>query len=732
MVAAGATEIFLLLVLGLSTLLPIGVPPLPEDPGLARVGSSESVLFFESRGLATADPTSMNEVERLLAEPEVKAFTTAVVEALESAITKSLRRESPVIAQELPQLLRLLVTRPVAVFVERLEIHVGRPPDLLGGLVLNAGGRAENLERSLRMFTSMITGTTGEGGFPTERVAGAEIHALPADRDLPPVAWGRRENYVFVGIGKGAAAEIARRLAGEAQGGQPAGLARAISEFGVDRPALLGHVEVASIIEAIPPQLQRRFRPVWDSLGLNAIGAVTQVSGLDGKEYAVHTLVATHGKLRGLLAPFQAKPLATGEIAPIPADATFALAGRLDAETVYREILDAVGRIEPRARERLAREILEAESELGFRLSEDLFQALGNTWRLYSSPGEGGLLITGLTVVADVRDEARLQRTLDRFASLVGGALASRGRPDRLVPPRTTRFQGKTIYYMDLGPGRGRRDFLPLAPAWCLTDGKIVVSLFPQMVKAHLRRISEPEQDLQKTSLATLPDMAALWKGETAPIGVSRIDTRAFFRILYPFLPPLVEVLSSMARSEGVDIPAALFPSAPAIEPHLLPAVSAFYRTDEGILMVHRGTHPLAAGGIAPLAVPMLLFTTARYDHARATKAVAMAETRAHAATAVADKANLRNLFQAIAMYRLEHGENPSTLRALVEARFLKSLPRGRNGQPYLYFREDKSPERDRILAAAPSARNNQRTVLFADGSVRTLAESEFSRKTAR
>ena len=41
-------------------------------------------------------------------------------------------------------------------------------------------------------------------------------------------------------------------------------------------------------------------------------------------------------------------------------------------------------------------------------ISEDVLQSLGDTWCVYNSPGEGGLVITGLTAVVPVTDRERL------------------------------------------------------------------------------------------------------------------------------------------------------------------------------------------------------------------------------------------------------------------------------------------------------------------------------------
>lgn len=621
MAVSVAPTALLLLLFGGSWFLPVGLPPLPENPALLRALPRDCLLLVESRGVAEPDAASRNEMERLLAEPEVKEFIQAVMKALENAAREGLQRKSAVLAQELPGLVRNILTRPTVLYVENLQIHAGGPPDISAGLVLDAGPRADAMERSLRaLLQQMLNG--GDGG-PAETVAGARIHRLPLPPQVPPVAWGSREGFLFLGVGNNAADGIARRLAGEEEGGLPAKVREQRSRVKVARPSFLSHIDVAAILEAVPPELRQRFSPILEALGLSSVVSISSVSGLDEKGFATEVFIETRGDLRGILAPFRSRPLDRDSLAEIPGDATLAAVCRLDLEQIYQEILDSVGRIDPRARENAARGILKVESEVGFRFSEDLFQALGDTWRLYSSPSEGGLLVTGLTVVVDVRDEGRLRQTLDRFGSLLQEALATGGRPERGIPPRTIRFGEHTIHYIDLAQNMRRGDFIPLAPAWTFNGGKLVFSLFPQMVKAYLGRGGGRE-----ASLDSLPEMQELWEDGRAPVAVKRVDTRAFFRILYPILPPIAAAISGALRQEGIDIPTGLLPSPRALEPHLIPGLAAAYRTDKGILLVQKGGMPLA-GGIAPLALPFL--GVAKYRSQVRVEEVRAAQSRSRA-----------------------------------------------------------------------------------------------------
>ena len=58
------------LMLGGGVGLPLGVPPLPEDPRLANVAPEECLAYFASGGMAKPQASSPNQTEQLFAEPE--------------------------------------------------------------------------------------------------------------------------------------------------------------------------------------------------------------------------------------------------------------------------------------------------------------------------------------------------------------------------------------------------------------------------------------------------------------------------------------------------------------------------------------------------------------------------------------------------------------------------------------------------------------------------------------
>src|SRR6185295_3667711 len=87
MFGLGAMELLFLMFLGGLNpgLLPSGLPPLPEDKALVSTAPEECLLYAGWYGAADPKGGSKNNVERLLAEPEVRQFVSTLWKELSEA-----------------------------------------------------------------------------------------------------------------------------------------------------------------------------------------------------------------------------------------------------------------------------------------------------------------------------------------------------------------------------------------------------------------------------------------------------------------------------------------------------------------------------------------------------------------------------------------------------------------------------------------------------------------------
>ncbi len=349
-----------------------------------------------------------------------------------------------------------------------------------------------------------------------------------------------------------------------------------------------------------------------DALGFNNVTSLASVSGLEGDGWTSNTLLAIDGQPAGILALAGGDPLTAADLAPIPRDATFAVAGKLDLEKLYRGVSSIAGKIEPRARLELEQGLAMVENRLGVDLSRDIFKALGDTWCVYSAPSEGGLLITGLTVVAPVRDHDRLMKAEERLRTMAKAAMGFPPGGDQQFDrrPRVTindfEFRGQQIHFLNfIG------EPVPLSVAWCISDKEFIVALSPQTIKAHLsRKAGAP-------SLAAAKDVSGLLRDSGGPTYLTYADTATTLETLYPLAQFGFQAIASAVQREGVQIDVSIFPSAAAILPHLMPSVSIAKMTKDGLAMTRHGTLPMDFEVLPAAALPMVYLFAARSTEVR-------------------------------------------------------------------------------------------------------------------
>ncbi len=119
--------IVLMLLLGGGGGLPLGVPPLPEDPVLARVAPEECLVYASCSGMATPDAKSKNQTEQLLAEPEVQRLWSEIERVMVAKIGEGAPQQQAAVARDAIRWGKWLLTRPVAAFVSSVGHQQPRP-----------------------------------------------------------------------------------------------------------------------------------------------------------------------------------------------------------------------------------------------------------------------------------------------------------------------------------------------------------------------------------------------------------------------------------------------------------------------------------------------------------------------------------------------------------------------------------------------------------------------------
>jgi hypothetical protein len=433
------------------------------------------------------------------------------------------------------------------------------------------------------------------------------LYRSKSDPEAPTITWGISGSHFVVALGDGEAEALIKRMDAK----PPEWLTAIRKQLVVDRPATVSYLNLRKIVQMIRAAVGSEAAwPVMTELGLDSFLSYASVSGLDKDGYVSKSLLATEKPGGGLLAFLGAKPLEAKDLTSIPRDATWACAARIEPDLLWQTIVSAIGKADPGGAEQLAQGVAMIEQQLQIKLREDLLQPLGGVWSVYNSPGEGGLLVTGLTAVGQLNDPKRAKATHDRLMAALKRQFEQMQQAfqirDFRSPIRQFQCAGQEVYMLELPfepmeTGR-RRDAFPLAPSWCLTDKELIVALFPQNVKAYLLRGAEYQ------SLAAAPEVAEMLKSAPGPVAVTYVNQPELFRTFYPIVQLGLQMAAGQLRHEGIDVDSAIFPSAAAIGKHLRPGVTAVRRTSAGIETTTRQSLPGGdIGASAPVMAALLL-----------------------------------------------------------------------------------------------------------------------------
>src|SRR5581483_4008976 len=88
MFGTGPAELLVILAIlfGGGSSLPTYSVPLPLDNGLQSAAPPECLAYFSHQGIGKPDAKSSNQVEQLLAEPEVEAFAEEILRLIDEGV----------------------------------------------------------------------------------------------------------------------------------------------------------------------------------------------------------------------------------------------------------------------------------------------------------------------------------------------------------------------------------------------------------------------------------------------------------------------------------------------------------------------------------------------------------------------------------------------------------------------------------------------------------------------
>jgi hypothetical protein len=526
-------------------------------------------------------------------------------------------------AEDYGDWLGALLTHPTAIFIEEIkaaspvkEKRVMGPPgsqqpqakgadassvvvteqrtvSMRGGMVVSLGSDAPRLLAKFQDY--LRKAKKADVTFEQIRINDETWYRYtpPKPGDQNRVTFGFHGNYFVVGLGEKMVEGILARWNSPA----PAWLAKAREQTPVPRRTGIIYLNLKALREKLLPLAPspKDTAAVLELLGLGNVDSLVSTTGLEDQGMINRVLLATDGKPHGLLDMVADRPLEAKDLAPIPDNAMLALAARVDLDRTFKVIVSAYEKAGGGKDADVQKAVDQFKQEYRVDLRR-LLSAVGDTWCLYNSPAEGEMVFLGWTAVVAVRDRAALvdnwekllvpekKKTQTHAAKDKGGTGDVTELVDSSPEFRKSRFAGQEIYYL-----AGQ----PIAPAFCVTDHELVMTLSMPAMKAYLARKNH-------RSLAVVPGVALALNDRNRPAALGYCDTPRVFELLYPMFSMYGTMGAAEAQKVKIDLDPTFWPSAAAFRPHLRPDITTLQRTPQGLELTCRYCLP-TGGANGPL-----------------------------------------------------------------------------------------------------------------------------------
>jgi general secretion pathway protein G len=577
---------------------------------LANQVPEGSLLYLAWPGADEMAKTSQGTAwAKLLAEPEVQRFRQAWREQIWPALDRKAReaadgeREAQAYQAGLA-LLSAVWHRPAVLGVTGFDM-TPEGPRADAAFILRAGEQADDLARELDQLVRMATAEHGSQVILRDvSIGDARLTELVLQEFPMPIRYGAVGGDLVITLGTKHAELWA---AGTPDGGLASSERFQAAMKGARGSAatpvfFLDIRGVVALLEKFQPMLAASQIPVLgepggvqrilESAGLGNAQSLSMAVRPEGDGYQSNVFLHAPGPKKGT--PFDVGTLSQEDLQVVPRDVWWATVGKFNLLRTYETLLDVLGAMSPQVTGMVEPMLQGFEQQLGFRIKEDLLASFGDTWAIYDGPGNGGILFTGITVIAELQPDNHLDESMRKLTQAVAGMVGE----EHPVSLREETYRDQKITFVNVGNLP-----MPVAPAWCQYEGKWIAGLWPQMVRVALDGLMDggptllDNPDFQR-GLKYMPKEYA---------SIEYIDSWAGMRWAYGLALPVASLLTSMGQGEGIEADASLLPSYRTLTKHLFGYVSATTVTDDGALTTSHGPTPLAMdaalGGVAGAAV---------------------------------------------------------------------------------------------------------------------------------
>jgi hypothetical protein len=554
-----------ILLLALSSLAVAGEP-------LDRLVPDTTVFYvsFENVG-RTRERFEASRLHALWRDPAVQAFAGKAIAAFGEWTEKSRKEEGWAIEDVLE-----VVDGHFALAITSIE---GDGDDAQGLMMADIGGNADKM----RELVSRIEAVQLEGGSirrTEEEFRGVTIVTY---RDAEGEGDGEDQDCWFLDgetFAYGSRPERLREALAqrEAEGGalaahEPYRRARDRTGERTDLVLYLGYPALVGALKSEGgPLADESDAKIFGALGLADIDAICAQVALEESGLGMRLFVSVPAEKRGVLKLFAAANRALLPPAFVGDDVTSVSTVALDVPALWEEVRRVGNEIEPTFGASIDAAVEAAKGAVGIDLQKDFIGALGKevTWYVRDAESPGGIQVSFLPIpqVVIAIEVAEQQKMEGVLAALLGQAQGM---------VKTEDYLGVKLHEVMLP--------MPVAPAFALLPGQLVLGVRGEDVKDAIRRLGKEAKGLRDSA-----DFARALEG--VPEGRIYLSFSRDAKGLQGSA-----VMAGLGRNPEIAamFDAALFPAPAVLEKYLDVSAGAIVNAEDGILITSSTRYKPAA-----------------------------------------------------------------------------------------------------------------------------------------
>ena len=462
--------------------------------------------------------------------------------------------------------------------------------------------------------------------------------------------------------------------------------------------AMFVHANVPSILERV--HLSDETKRVATALGADTVRAAGYGVAFRGDGFLESLVVDAPNADHGLVSLLQMKPGAPKALALAPSTAFYFSEASYGLSTLLPKVRELATRIDARAAKDIDEWLADAKQTIGQDIEADLLSGLADDVAFYMAFPETGGLYPELSVSLAVKDPKTFEATFEKTVSGIVDEIVKKERVS--ASQRTIEYHGQRLHVVDLS-GVRKRQMVPFTPTWAMLGDRLTVSAVPHAMKEIVLRNETGAS--AGGGLAGQEDVKALLRAAPEGYGgFGYLDLQAAMSLLYDTGVPLLQTL---AKPNVLPIPVKLdwdmLPAARTMRPYFRSLGSFVSCDDKGLRVSMSAPIPMVLPMmLAATAVPMLL-AKRRHAGMATTSIVASDDVQRMRA-----EARMRSLEITLGAYVARNGSLPEKLEAMTTADpnsgrpLLAELPKDMWGLDYQYRVLDAKNLSYELLSAGP------------------------------